>query len=207
MKDRQLIYVADPMCSWCWGFSPVIDSIRYQFSDDLSVLILLGGLRPRTTEVMDEATKSMIREHWEHVQERTGQPFDFAFFDREGFIYDTEPPSRAVVAARSLNMDMAFAVFRNIQHAFYAENRDVTNSDTLYDLAAESGFDREKFAALYNSEEVKQKTLSDFAGARRAGVNGFPALIAGSESEGYEVITVGYRPLEQTESLILSWLK
>ena len=42
---------------------------------------------------MDEATKASIREHWEHVRDASGQPFDFAFFDRPRFVYDTEPPS------------------------------------------------------------------------------------------------------------------
>ncbi|MDH5427723.1 MAG: DsbA family protein, partial [Nitrospirota bacterium] len=28
MMSPTLIYVADPMCSWCWGFSPVLEEIR-----------------------------------------------------------------------------------------------------------------------------------------------------------------------------------
>ena len=207
MKDGQLVYVADPMCSWCWGFSPVIDSVRDHFGGKLPVRLLLGGLRPGTTEAMDEATKSMISEHWGHVQERTGQPFDFAFFDRERFVYDTEPPSRAIVAARQNSLDTAFDLIKRIQSAFYAENGDVTDRDILGDLAVESGMDREAFAELFDSEEMKQETLDDFAASRRAGINGFPALIAGSDSEGYEVITIGYRPWEEVEPLITSWLE
>ncbi len=207
MKTGQLVYVADPMCSWCWGFSPVIDSIRDHFGSDLPVRLLLGGLRPGTTEAMDDADKAMIREHWEHVQERTGQPFDFTFFDRDGFVYDTEPPSRAIIAARHRESETAFSLFKRIQQAFYAENRDVTDRDLLCDLAAESGMNREEFADLFDSEDIRQKTLDDYAAARRAGVNGFPALIAGSESEGYETITIGYRPWEQIKDLITSWLE
>jgi hypothetical protein len=26
-SGRQLVYFADPMCSWCYGFSPVIAAI------------------------------------------------------------------------------------------------------------------------------------------------------------------------------------
>jgi len=207
MKSRHLVYVADPMCSWCWGFSPVIDSVRDHFGGDLPVRLLLGGLRPGTTEAMDEATRSMIREHWGHVQERTGQPFDFTFFDRDGFVYDTEPPSRAIVTARRSSLDTAFGFMKRIQSAFYAENRDITARDALCDLAAESGMDRKAFAELFDSEDMKEETLKDFAAANRAGVNGFPALIAGSDSEGYEVITIGYRPWEQIKHLITSWLE
>ncbi|MDB5418474.1 MAG: dithiol-disulfide isomerase, partial [Phenylobacterium sp.] len=28
MDEPHLIYFADPMCSWCYGFSPVIEEIR-----------------------------------------------------------------------------------------------------------------------------------------------------------------------------------
>ena len=207
MKSGQLVYVADPMCSWCWGFSPVIDSIRDHFGSDLQVRLLLGGLRPGTTEAMDDAAKAMIREHWEHVQERTGQPFDFTFFDRDGFVYNTEPPSRAIVAARRQDSETAFSLLKKIQKAFYAENRDVTDGDVLCDLAAGSGMDRKAFGDLFDSKNVRQETIDDFAAARRAGVDGFPALIAGTDSEGYEVITIGCRPWEQIKSLITSWLK
>jgi len=100
MVGPHLIYFADPMCSWCWGFAPVIEAIRQRFGDALPIRLMMGGLRPGTTKPLDEAGKRTIREHWEHVHEATGQPFDFRFFEREGFIYDTEPASRAVVVVR-----------------------------------------------------------------------------------------------------------
>ena len=44
MTDRVsgLISVGDPMCSWCWGFAPEIDSL----ADDYPVDVVVGGLRP-----------------------------------------------------------------------------------------------------------------------------------------------------------------
>jgi putative protein-disulfide isomerase len=32
---------------------------------------------------MNEAAKRTTREHWEHVREESGQPFDFTFFERD----------------------------------------------------------------------------------------------------------------------------
>jgi len=43
-----LLYVADPMCSWCWGFAPVIADICAAFGDRLPVRPVMGGLRPGT---------------------------------------------------------------------------------------------------------------------------------------------------------------
>src|SRR5215212_11330318 len=140
MPHPHLIYIADPMCSWCWGFSPVIDAIRARFGDALPIRLILGGLRPGTTEPMHEKAKRTTREHWEHVREASGQPFDFAFFDREGFVYDTEPASRAVVVAR--RSAWGLAMLRAVHRAFYAQNRDVTRAEVLADVAAEVGLDR-----------------------------------------------------------------
>ena len=132
----RLLYFTDPMCSWCWGFSPTIDELRREMGERATLSVVLGGLRPGVTDVLSGAEKGMIREHWQHVVEASGQPFDFAFFDRENFVYDTEPASRAVVVARRRDPSLAVDFLARLQRAFYAENRDITKSDELVDLAA-----------------------------------------------------------------------
>lgn len=47
-----LLYIADPMCSWCWGFSPIIEKVRDHFGEALPMELLMGGLRPGTEEPM-----------------------------------------------------------------------------------------------------------------------------------------------------------
>jgi putative protein-disulfide isomerase len=43
-NDVELVYVGHPMCSWCWGFAPVlerlIDALR------VPIAVIVGGLRP-----------------------------------------------------------------------------------------------------------------------------------------------------------------
>ena len=195
------------MCSWCWGFSPVIDAVKDHFQDQLPVRILMGGLRPGTTEPMGDGIKADISGHWKHVQQATGQPFDYAFFDRKMFVYDTEPASRAVVAVKRLEPDLVFDFFKRVQEAFYAINRDVTDSEVLAEIAEESGLNRETFLAEIDTEETIKETWMDFELSRRLGVTGFPTLLAGSDDSGYEVITAGYRPWEKVKELIEGWVK
>jgi hypothetical protein len=94
MSGPHLIYFADPMCSGLRGFAPVIETIRQRFGDALPIRLMMGGLRPGTTKPLDDAGRRTIREHWEQVQAASGQPFDFRYFERERFVYDTEPASR-----------------------------------------------------------------------------------------------------------------
>ena len=203
---QQLIYFADPMCSWCWGFSPAIEGVAERFGEQLPIRLILGGLRPGTTDAMDDDAKQMIRGHWEHVHEASGQPFDFAFFDREGFVYDTEPGCRAVVAARRLDPAAAMPMLKQIHHAFYAENADVTDRAVLCDLAESAGLDRAAFEASFDAQETAAETKTDFAIAYQSGVTGFPTLIVGSEEDGYAAVTRGYQPAERVEALIEGWL-
>lgn len=204
--NQQLIYFADPMCSWCWGFSPAMESVAARFGDQLPIRLILGGLRPGTTDPMDDAMKATIREHWEHVRDASGQPFDFAFFDRAGFVYDTEPACRAVVAARRIDPAMAMPLLKRLHRAFYAENADVTDSTVLCGLAEEVGLDRPAFEAMYESEETLEETRKDFAIAYHSGVTGFPTLIVGSDEGGYAAVSRGFQPGERIEALIDGWL-
>ena len=208
MAGPHLIYFADPMCSWCWGFAPVIDTIRQRFGDALPIRLMMGGLRPGTTKPLDEAGRRTIREHWEHVREASGQPFGFRFFEREGFVYDTEPASRAVVVMRRAGLTELLAFLHRLQAAFYAENRDVTDEQVLADIAAQSGFDREIFLQAFRGEEEKQETSHDFASAQRAGITGFPTLIAGvGDGAPYTLVTQGFQAAESLITPLAHWLE
>jgi putative protein-disulfide isomerase len=203
-----LIYFADPMCSWCWGFSPVIEAVRERFGSDLPIRLIMGGLRPGTTKPMDEAAKHTIREHWEHVHEASGQPFDYSFFKREGFVYDTEPAAKAVVVVRRSSMDQALDLLKQLHLAFYAHNRDVTDESVLADLVAENDVDRGVFLQAFHSDEARQETWQDFAIAQKTGIRGFPSLIAGvGEGAEYSIVTFGYQPAERILPPLERWLE
>jgi len=165
---------------------------RTGFGDALPIRLIMGGLRPGTTKPLDEAGKRSIREHWEHVHEASGQPFNMRFFNRTGFIYHTEPASKAVVFARRSGMEQSLAYLPLVQRAFYAENRDVTNEEVLADLAIKAGLDGQAFLKVFRRDHVKQETWTDFAIAQRAGITGFPTLVAEADKRPeYGIIRQG----------------
>ncbi|EKM99901.1 MULTISPECIES: DsbA family protein [unclassified Acidocella] len=208
MTGPHLVYFADPMCSWCWGFSPVIEAITRRFGDALPVRLVLGGLRPGNINAMTASDRAEIRAHWEHVGEASGQPFDFSFFEREGFVYDTEPASRAVVVFRQQGMTSGLAALARIQRAFYAENRDVTAAEVLTDLAMELGMDELGFKTLFNDAAVAAETMQDFALAQQAGIRGFPTLISGTgDQSGYALVTNGFQRADRLIPALTAWLE
>jgi putative protein-disulfide isomerase len=207
MPTPHLIYFADPMCSWCYGFAPVMDEIRRAFGRSLPVRVVMGGLRPGTETPMTEAAKLEIAGHWRHVQDATGLAFDPGGMAREGFVYDTDPAARAVVVVRHDGEELAAAYLSRTQRAFYAEGRDVTSGETLADLAVELGLDRHRFLEAWTSEDAKDETWRDYAISQRAGVTGFPTLVAGPNDEGvYGVVTRGFAPGDQVLMVLRDWM-
>ncbi len=207
MNGPHLIYFADPMCSWCYGFSPVIDQIRGAYGDALPVRVVMGGLRPGTDTPMTAEAKASVAGHWVHVHEASGLPFDPTVLDREGFIYDTDPAARAVVVVRRAGEDVAARYLAAAQRAFYSENRDVTSGAVLADLAEDFGLERAAFLEAWGSEAAKQETWRDYAMSQNAGVTGFPTLVGGPNAEGvYGVVTRGYAPGEQVLGVLRNWI-
>ncbi|MEO8135858.1 MAG: DsbA family protein, partial [Betaproteobacteria bacterium] len=100
-----LVYFADPMCSWCYGFGPQLATLLERVSgrQPVNLELVMGGLRAYNTVVMDDTSKTVLLEHWTHVREASGLPFGDAAIHAHGFVYDTEPACRAVICARLLD--------------------------------------------------------------------------------------------------------
>ena len=206
VAEKILFYFADPMCSWCWGFSPVIESIKQNFANDLKIALVLGGLRPGSTEPMEDTSHEEILHHWHEVHKRTGQAFKLDGAMPAGFIYDTEPPSRAVVTMGELNAESVLPYFKSIQAAFYSEGRDVTQPEILSELAGAFDVKSSAFNAKFAEEEIKLKTLAHFQRARQFGVRGFPTLVL-QDVKGYSLLSHGYQDFESLAPLITAWLE
>lgn len=206
MSPPILWYFADPMCSWCWGFSPVIETLRDEYRDCLKIALVLGGLRPGETAPMTAAGREDILHHWRQVHERTGQPFRFDNALPDDFVYDTEPASRAVVSVGGIDPALIFPLFKAIQNAFYVEGRDVTQAGVLADLTAELGADKDAFLQAFGSDAARARTQAHFRQARQAGVRGFPALILQQDTQLHSVSN-GCLPLDTVRAAIDSYLR
>ena len=204
--SARLLYVMDPMCSWCWGFAPVVKALAAQASTaGVDLHLVVGGLR-RHRDVLDEPARQQIFSHWQQVNDSTGQPFDFDRGLPEGLIYDTEPACRALVAARQLDPDRTWQLAELIQQAFYCEGRDVSKAGELRRLAGLAGLQELEFADVFDGHESHTATQSDFSWVQDLGIAGFPTLLA--QNAGMTaLLTNGYQPLERLEPLLGRWLE
>ncbi len=206
MTQPILWYFADPMCSWCWGFSPVITQIKNDYGDQLQIALNLGGLRPGTTSVITEKERAEILHHWQEVHKLSGQEFNFDNALPDGFIYDTEPASRALVAFGKFDSDNTLAYFHDIQHAFYVEHRDVTQQHILSDLVSKYNIDQTEFLTLFETDKIKQQTQQHFGNSRQAGVKGFPTLVFQHDKK-HQFLSRGYAIYDHIKIQIDALLK
>ncbi|KAB2849296.1 MAG: DsbA family protein [Hyphomicrobiaceae bacterium] len=204
--DRpHLVYFADPMCSWCYGFAPVMERIAAEHGDALPLRLIMGGLRAYNTRPMDAGDKEYIKGAWTRVAAASGQPFDHSFFERDGFVYDTEPACRAVVVMGRRAPELALRFKARVSRAFYAEGTDTTREGVLAALAAELGQDETEFALDLGSERSREETAQDFAITKATGIDGFPMLVAGTAAGGFEVISAGFSPAERVLARLAAW--
>ncbi|MGT2433734.1 DsbA family protein [Cupriavidus basilensis] len=213
MELMELIYVADPMCSWCYGFGKELSALVARFPD-LPLGVVVGGLRAGATDIMDDAARNVRLQHWARVEQASGMPFNReGLLAREDFVYDTEPVCRAVVTARILaGQDNLLAVFDALQHAFYMDALDTTDGGVLAGIASQVltrlgyGVDAAAFEAAWRAPATVAETQADFALARSWGVTSFPTLLlrVGRELHG---ITTGYASAGMIEHRLASVLE
>ena len=122
----------------------------------------------------------------------SGQPVSFDLIEWPKWIYDTDPACRAVVAMRQLQPDAALGYFETLQHGFYRENRDLTDTAVLLELAEPIDCDKAEFADLIAQQDLAE---SDYAEARALGAGGFPYLILDTGTEMVPV-SVGFSRAE-----------
>ena len=194
----KLIFVGDPMCSWCYGFGKEMSAIA-QSMPELDVQVVVGGMAAGSTQLLDDAGKQFRLTHWARVEQMSGAEFNReGLMARQNFVYDTEPVCRAVVTARMIAPEVdLLKVFRAFQRAFYVDGLDTTDGEVLSEVGAKALSEQgiattvDAFFEVFSSDEAIDAAQRDFELTRRLGVRGFPTLLVeadgkiGQLSSGY----------------------
>ena len=190
LGQNKLIYVGDPMCSWCYGFAPELEQLVQRFDGKIDLELVTGGLRPYFEKPINEM-KDFLSEHWSDVNRATGQAFNFDILDHKTLKYDTEPACRAVVVVRSIDPAKGFEFFKMIQEAFYYHNKDLRQVESYDSILETLNLDVSLFKQRFNSEEYKTLAKQDFTRAADLGVRGFPTVLLQVNGQ-VKVLSRGY---------------
>lgn len=182
MTSTRLHYIYDPLCGWCYGAAPLLAAARRV----LAVQLHGGGLMtgPQRQPVSAQL-RDYVMPHDRRIAKLTGQPFGDAYFDgllRDGgAVFDSAPPTTAVLAAEQLAGRGADLLAR-AQAAHYQEGRRIADPAVLQSLAADIGLDPAAFSDAFEAL-TGPATQAHFADSRqllaRVGGGGFPCCCWG----------------------------
>lgn len=71
MKNYELIYIGDPMCSWCYGFSPELEKVKQAYPT-IKFTMIMGGLRAGGNESLEDLS-GYLKGHWKEVEKASDQ--------------------------------------------------------------------------------------------------------------------------------------
>ena len=197
----ELLYLHDPLCGWCYGMSPAINQLQADFAGRVDVSVLCGGMVVGEDAGPIAETRDYIRQALGQVEDVTGVEFGepFKALGAIGtYRYDSEPPSRAIVAFRQLTQNPARTVSfaHAVQQALFRDGRDLNQAATYAPLLAPFDVDAAEFERRWAAPETAQAVRQEFAAVARIGVQGFPTAVVRFGEQGY-VLARGYQPYEQ----------
>lgn len=182
----QLLYVMDPMCSWCWAFSPTIQAIKKQFPE-LTIQYVMGGLAADSDSTMPLEQQKTIQSIWHQIETKTGTQFNYDFWTQCTPRRSTWRACRAIIVAEQLQPGSASTMAQAVQQAYYLEAKNPSDSSVLTALATSIGIDATEFAIQLDAENTHQQLKQHMMISQQLDVSGFPALRAVKDQQAIRV--------------------
>jgi len=176
-----LHYIFDPLCGWCYGAAPLVDAARGIAG--LTVAAHGGGMMTGSNrQPVTDALRRYVMPHDERIAGMTGQVFGKDYFDGllrdTGAVFDSEPPTTAILAADAL-AGRGLDLLKRLQRAHYVQGLRIADPDVLKTLARDIGLDGDGFDAACAAAQGAE-TAAHIAASRKlltqVGGTGFPTL-------------------------------
>ena len=201
MFQSKLIYIHDPMCSWCWGYAPTWLKLKEQLEHKIIVDYKVGGLAADSQQPMPKVMKEMLEDTWHKIQKQLGTQFNYDFWRNCEPRRSTYPACRAALIARKTNKEAQ--MIEAIQHAYYLNAQNPSDEATLVALAQGIGLDKEGFANELVSSSLNNELSDELAFVNALPINGFPSLVL-IHNNSYYPIGVNYTDWQSTYIQILN---
>ena len=193
-----LYYVHDPMCSWCWGFSRVLNELLESLPKEIEVHRLLGGLAVDSDVPMPDNIQQTIKSNWSRIEDRIpGVKFNFDFWCKCIPRRSTYPACRAVIAARQQGQQYDLLMTKEIQKAYYQDALNPSDNITFIKLAENLNLSIEKFEKDLLSDKVQEQLMEEISQARELFAESFPNLVLQVGDENFSI------PIDYNNSKIM----
>lgn len=183
----QIDIFSDPICPWCFIGKKRLDAARALRPDlDLRIRWRAFQLNPDMPHGgMDRQTYLNVKfggpdraqelyGHIARVGQEVGIPFDFNGIPRTP---NTLAAHRLIRFAQQPEQSQADALVQALFDAYFLENRDIGDRETLLAIAEGAGLDRKAAADILDGDAYGEEIRAEDAYARRMGIGGVPCFI------------------------------
>jgi len=174
MEPVRLVAYSDYLCPWCYNASVRLERLQGR-EPDVEVEWRSYLLRPQPAPRRDLERFRAYTRSWERpAAEPDGGTFRV-------WASDAGPPSHSVPAhlvakaAAALGPEAFRAMHAALLHAYFADNRDISDDATLRAIWAEQGLPEAAFARR-EDPDLLERVHAEHAEALRCGATGVPAV-------------------------------
>ncbi|OOS24861.1 DsbA family protein [Moraxella pluranimalium] len=134
----KIYYLFDPLCGWCYGAKPALETVASQYPVELTPT----GLFFRSGRVMDADFAQYAWGNDERIERLTGQAFRTAYREnvlQGGGQFDSQNSLLALTAVREMAPEQEIAVLSALQTARYVDGRDNADLSVIADILQTQG--------------------------------------------------------------------
>lgn len=203
-KNKQYIYVFDPLCAWCNAFASELSQLHAAHPHPIEVLV--GGLYVGDrTGVLPEVHPEYLA-HLQEVEGKVpgsiGEPLLKAVAERPSdFMMDSMPPSVAFSWLKQHAPHRQFEVAHRIQDLFFKEGKSLGTVENYRPIVEDLGLNFDPFASIFFNPDSEKLAHQQMVTAHKMGLQNFPSLVYVHDRQG-ELIAQGFREFVQMDRVL-----
>lgn len=158
----KVIYIADPLCGWCWGAAPAVSAVHQTALESGAQFELVhrAFFTGEMTRWMSNSFSDYVIEADKRIQAVSGQPFSDTYKENllynASLIFDSWPTAIAIQAVKQLAPDVILQYFECLQNKRFIEGRVITDASVLTEVATEAGIKPIDFHSCFTHDEAMQ---------------------------------------------------
>ena len=193
-----MIYIYDALCSWCYGFSPVMLAVYENNRLDFDFEVISGGM------ILEERVGLVkyMKGFYQSVEDATGIVFGPGFIhnlEKGDMDFSSEPTAIALSVFKSLKPERAIEFIHQLQNSIFFDGKDPNDIDLYRYLAVNFSIDPDLFESKMTELPFKEAANYDFALARQLQVSSYPAVFIQESDSKFYLIARGYANYETME--------
>ncbi|SMG50237.1 putative protein-disulfide isomerase [Marivirga sericea] len=204
MEKAKLLYFYDPLCGWCFGFSPVIKKLEKEFQKQINFEAISGGMVLGERVKPLSEMKDYLKEAMPRLEEMTGVKFGKPYLDilEEGsLMLNSELPCVAMTVYKSMTNNSSIEFASALQSTLYEKGINLNEIENYEELANRFDLPWEVFKSKMEEPAYKEKTYREFQIGQQMGIGGFPSVVLSIGNQGY-LIARGYRAEDEMKAVI-----